>query len=146
MASVELGSEFLTDNTRSPFFAIYGRNGLDGPDGRWRESQPHDTRSKELLLLEIAPFVFTTCHFFRVLPVLSVRSVSPSIAADSPNSTDPVFGKKTDFAENALAFSTFEKYCKDKRQDAAIIDRLTGRIGRQDHPEFINYSIFHVNI
>ena len=71
----------------------------------------------------------------------------PSIAADSLNSTDSGFGKKNDFAENALAFSTLEKYCKSKRHDAAMIDRLTerGSDGR-DHPEFINYSIFHVNI
>ena len=56
--SVELGCEFLKLNTRLPFFAIHGRDRLDGPNGRWCESKPHDTRSKTLLLLETAPFVF----------------------------------------------------------------------------------------
>ena len=34
--------------------------------------------------------------------------------------------------EKALAFSVPGTYCKGKRQDAAIIDRLTERIGRQE--------------
>ena len=46
VVSRRIGREFLKLNTRLPFFAIDGRNGLNGRDGRWRESEPHDTRSK----------------------------------------------------------------------------------------------------
>ena len=57
-----------------PFFAIYGRDGLDGPDGRWRESHPHDARGNGWLLLKTAFFIFLERGISST--VLSVQSVN----------------------------------------------------------------------
>ena len=77
--------EYLKLNTRSPFFAIYGPDGLDGPDGQWRESKPHDTRNKGSPLPEMAPLFFRdesflprfVCHVRQVCPVRQSRKHYP---------------------------------------------------------------------
>ena len=46
------------DNTGAPFFAIYGRDGRDGPDGRWRESMRHGAGRNGLRELKMTPSVF----------------------------------------------------------------------------------------